>query len=269
MASMSGEIPIFSKVVKRARRIYKHKELMPILNCLSQAEIPRGEVAAVHHDTGIPYCTLRDRHDMRNRPSQANWFPPNDGHLAADMFDDDAEAFVIDCFKTNYIQLGFEGTRQALDSLCLNSYSSTRPDEFKRDRFCPSSPFLHGLEKRHGLTMRRSHAERRTEINEAYARYFCDRTNALCEGYPPELVFNLDEICWRLFKAPRWTLEEKGKETVKLRSHTSQETSLAAFGGITCNGDKLPLWVVAKGKTTQMKVKFDPHPGIIMRHTEN
>jgi hypothetical protein len=61
----------------------------------------------------------------------------------------------------------------------LNSYSSAPPDEFQGIRFCASSRFLRGLEKRHSLTSRRPPAEKRTEIDEAYARYFCDRTNAL------------------------------------------------------------------------------------------
>jgi hypothetical protein len=77
--------------------------------------------------------------------------------------------------------------------------------------------------------------------------------NALPENYPPELVFDMHETCWRLYEAPRRVLEEKGKDTVKLRSYKNENTSFAAFGAITCSGDKLPLWVIAKGKTQRSK----------------
>jgi hypothetical protein len=65
---MSTEISIFGKIVKPARWIYKRKEMALILNYLSQAELPRGAIAKVHHGTGIPYSRLRDWHDMRNQP---------------------------------------------------------------------------------------------------------------------------------------------------------------------------------------------------------
>jgi hypothetical protein len=77
--------------------------------------------------------------------------------MGIQLFDDDTEASSIDCFKTNYFEPGIGGIRQALGSFCLNSYSSAPPDEFERDRFCASSRFLRGLEKRHGLAVTRSH----------------------------------------------------------------------------------------------------------------
>jgi hypothetical protein len=57
---MSAEIPIFGKIVKREYRIDKRKEIAPILNDLSQAELPRGAIVKVYPDTGIPDSTLRD-----------------------------------------------------------------------------------------------------------------------------------------------------------------------------------------------------------------
>jgi hypothetical protein len=61
---MSAEIPIFGKIVKRVHRIYKCKEIAPILNYLNQTELPRGASARIHHNTGIPDSTFRDWHDM-------------------------------------------------------------------------------------------------------------------------------------------------------------------------------------------------------------
>jgi hypothetical protein len=188
--SVNVEIPVFGKIVKCAHRIYKRKEIAPILNYLNKTEFPRGAIAKVHHDTGIPYSTLWDRREMRNRPGQANWLLFGDGYPAARVSDDGTEAFIIDCFKRNYIDHGIGRSRQALGSLSLNSCSSTPPNELKRDRFCTSSQLFRGLEKRHDLTMRRPQAQKRSEIDEAY---LWDRMNALCEYSPLERVFNLDK----------------------------------------------------------------------------
>jgi hypothetical protein len=62
---------------------------------------------------------------------------------------------------------------------------------------------------------------------------------------------------------------KKRAERVKLRAHASEKTSFTAFREITCSGDKLPLGVVAKGKTTPMEAKFGPHPGIIMKDVQS
>jgi hypothetical protein len=78
-------------------------------------------------------------------------------------------------------------------------------------------------------------------IDTEYATYFRATMNALPEDYPPELVFDMDETRWRFYESPRRVLEEKGKETVKLRSSKSEKISFTAFGAITCSGDELPL----------------------------
>jgi hypothetical protein len=56
---------------------------------------------------------------------------------------------------------------------------------------------------------------------------------------------------------------------VTLRSYKSEKTLFTAFGAITYNGDKLPLWVIAKGKTKRSEAKFGCHPGIIIKHAES
>jgi hypothetical protein len=93
--------------------------------------------------------------------------------------------------------------------------------------------------------------------------------NTLPEDDLPELVSNMDETCRRLHEAMRRAVEEKEAETGKLQSHQSKKTSFIAFGGIPCSGDKLPLWVIAKGKTGRSEAKFGSHPGIIIKHGEN
>jgi hypothetical protein len=47
--------------------------------------------------------------------------------------------------------------------------------------------------------MRKPHAEKPTTRDVDHATYFRERTNIFPEDHPPELVFNMDETCWRLY----------------------------------------------------------------------
>jgi hypothetical protein len=76
----------------------------------------------------------------------------------------------------------------------------------------------------------------------------------------------MDETCWRLFEAPQKVLSEKVAETVKLRAPTSEKTSFTALGTISASGQKLLLWVLAKGNTPRSERKFGAHPGVILQH---
>jgi hypothetical protein len=51
--SMRAGIPTFQKSVKRPHRIYKHQDIAPILDYLSQAELPREAIAKLNEDSGI------------------------------------------------------------------------------------------------------------------------------------------------------------------------------------------------------------------------
>jgi hypothetical protein len=71
------------------------------------------------------------------------------------------------------------------------------------------------------------------------------------------------------FEAPRKVLVENGSDLVKLESTTSEKTSFRALGAISCASQKLPLWVLAKGRTVQCDRKFGHHPMVIFRHSES
>jgi hypothetical protein len=71
------------------------------------------------------------------------------------------------------------------------------------------------------------------------------------------------------FRSPSTVLAEKGRDTVKLESTTGEKTSFTALGAISWAGEKLPLWVLAKGRTVHCERKFEPHPKAIFRYSES
>jgi hypothetical protein len=197
------------------------------------------------------------------------WFPLSKGHPQARALNPENEAAVADFLRDNYIRTETGATRTQLRHLCLDSYAAQSDEERHFERFCTSTTFLHEFQTRQGLSLRTPHKERRAELDESYAAYFLERLNRLSNDYRPDKVFNMDETCWRLFEASQKVLAEKGAETVKLRAPKSKKTSFSALGAISTSGQRLPLWVLAKGKTPRSERKFGAHPGFILQHTDS
>jgi hypothetical protein len=74
----------------------------------------------------------------------------------------------------------------------------------------------------------------------------------------------MDETRWWLFEAPRKLLAEKRCDTVKLESTNGEKTSFTELAAISCASEKLPLWVLAKGRTVHCERIFGPHPRVIL-----
>jgi hypothetical protein len=54
---------------------------------------------------------------------------------------------------------------------------------------------------------------------------------------------------------------------VKLKRPVGDKLSITAFGTVTAAGDKLPLWILAKGRTQRCLKKFGQHENVICRQT--
>ena len=83
------------------------------------------------------------------------------------------------------------------------------------------------------------------------------------------MIINMDETCWRLYEGPRKVLAEKGAENVKLKYEVSEKTAVTAIGTIRSNGDKLPMWVITKGKTARSLTKLGEHENAILKFSES
>jgi hypothetical protein len=55
---------MFQRVIRRARRLYAHKEMGDALNYLTRSEVMRRVIPKMPRDTGISYPTLRDWHNQ-------------------------------------------------------------------------------------------------------------------------------------------------------------------------------------------------------------
>jgi hypothetical protein len=261
--------PTFDRIVKRAHRIYKWREISPILDFLSSPVLPRGAITKVSSDTGIPVQTLSDWRKHRITEGGETWFPLIEGHPGKRIFSNEQESSMADFIRKNMIEPGNGPVRADVKILTSNAYSSQNYEDFHVERFCASSRFIDGFLDRHKLSLHAPHVERRCNIDPTFATEFLRRLNECPQDYPPDRVFNFDETCWKIFYGPRRVLAPKGCEAVKLKSLTGEKQSVTAFGAISSAGDKLPLWIVTKGRTNRVFAKFGSHPDVIFKFSDS
>jgi hypothetical protein len=266
---MTFPIPSFPRLVKRDHRVYDNDTIAPILDYLSQEVLPWGYLPKISKDTGIPKQTLSDWRRHRRSPEGRDWFPLANGHPNKRIFSETQEEAIADYLKTNMINPGYGPVRSDIKTVASNAYSSQEISEFRHERFCASDGFVTNFMNRWNLGMRTPHAERRTDIDPDIADVFSNRLNDCKKDYPNERIYNFDETCWHIYMGPQKVIAEKGTETVKLRCRTGEKLSVTAFGTISASGDKLPLWVVTKGRTSRSLSKFGDHEGAVFKFSES
>jgi hypothetical protein len=217
-------IPEFHRMIKNVHHVYTHREINDVLEILSHQELPRDAIPQISRDMGIPRQALRDWYSQRSQEGDQDWFPLTQGHPPARALSNATETGIADFVRVNYIWSGKRATRGLLQSPCLHSCMLYEEDERHRERFAASNTFLRGFERRQGLSLRTRDHERRSKLGETYVDHFLGRLNSLSNDYPLELIFDMDETCWRLFQTARKVLAEKGSDTVKLESTPGQQT---------------------------------------------
>jgi hypothetical protein len=121
--------------------------------------------------------------------------------------------------------------------------------------------------ERHNFSLRTPHLQRRTPIDQEYATHFLDRLRTARQEYPAERIFNFDETSWKRYVGPNKVLAEKGSEAVELKTVIGEKDSSPGYGCISAAGEKLPFWILTKGKTDLSHAKFNAPQGVIIRHT--
>jgi hypothetical protein len=140
--------------------------------------------------------TLSGWYQKRRIPGNDEWFPLENGHANRRIFNEQIEAALFDHIRHNFIQPGIGATVHDLQTLALNAFSSLEPGDMRADPFSASTRWAQGFQKRWGLSIRKPHHERRTEVSQDIVEAFLSRLATLAQDYPQERVFNMDETAW-------------------------------------------------------------------------
>jgi hypothetical protein len=135
------------------------------------------------------------------------------------MFDERTKSTLHNRLLDNLIKLENSATLRDLQALALNAYSS----------LCELSPM------------------RRTEVHKLPLNAFLSRLDTITGDCPPERTFNPDEMVWRTSRAQERCLQKMGRNC-EIDDGKRRKGIHDWVRDSRANADKLPGWIVTKGK---------------------
>ena len=137
--------------------------------------------------------------------------------------------------------------------------------------------WMKGFLARYGLSFRTSHPRRRTRANDGIIAAFLQEFEVAKVQLSPNLIFNMDETAWRLFNGSLRTLARRGADHVSSPAKLDEKDNLTVICTVSLAGEKLPPWVIVKGKTDRCEEKYRRDPRLrsvlgrrlMMTHSKN
>lgn len=238
--------PIF-----RRRRLNYRRLNQETLDALRAAlsvpgRMPPGQLQEIHNQTRIPASNLwRWRRALLN--GQDPFAPPRRrSHFSLPR---EIEDQIYD-----QVLPWVDGQRfcppAVLRIMALSLARPTHPD------FRAGHGWIQGFLRRYGLSFRTSHPRRRTPANDQVIASFLQEFEIAKLQLSPNLIFNMDETAWRLFHGALRTLARRGAEEVSTRSRLDDKDNLTVICTVSLAGEKLPPWVIVKGKTDRCEQRY-------------
>jgi hypothetical protein len=232
----------------------------------------RGLLKQIFNQTHIPYTTLRSWRekglvDPQYSPAQPRSCEP------CMLLPVDLEEEIANYLRFHYIVPGIFCTRRIAQSVALQFItervvSHQLSQTILNGKF--SRKWIYRFMKRNHLSFRKVRGKRRPTPTESVKVRFRQILSAAIDEYGKDHIYNMDESNWKLNELPSTTLAEVGSEVVKGFIAGNVKKSFSIIATVSADGNKLPLWIIAKGKTMVCQRGFGEikAPNIIT-HSEN
>ena len=205
-------------------------------------------VSECHKKFGIPASTLYFW--LGKWKTNAQWRPwASDKRLQHRIFDDNEEAAISSYIIDNYIVPGILFTNEDFKALAAQAYREKFKDVEEMPDFHMSDGFVTGFKKRNHFATRRAHAKRRPTKTSTYDDSFRARLSEILATHDRESVINVDETFWRVVPSDLRTWGQRGADSVQIHPNGDEKDGITVMAAITAAGTKLPLQIIAPGKT--------------------
>jgi hypothetical protein len=124
----------------------------------------------------------------------------------------------------------------------------------RRKQFSCSAGWVAGWKKRNGISSRRPRYSR-VATNIATAEDI-NAYLAECASWPPDALWNMDETYWRLVHNRIVTFGIIGSDSPKIFGENNEKEGFTATLCVSKAGQKLPLFVIKKGKTARSTNRY-------------
>jgi hypothetical protein len=249
---------------KRSRyNNYQNKgtEIEQVLDIL-RTNKERGIIPIISQRIKVPQTTLyewRDRlkEDPNFKPYKQNRSIPH-MHLSSEI-----ETELSNYLRDNYVVPGILIIFEQAKRLSLNLLSEIVIAQQLNVQYLNhpfSRKWFQGFLDRHHLTFRKVRPSKRPPVNEDQINAFKSHVFEAIHDYGNSSVINMDETKWMINPPIDRTLAEVGVETVHEYSEGDPKAGFSVIASIAEDSTKMPLWIIAKGKTPRCESCYGTIP---------
>ena len=260
----------YSYLCKKAHTVYKifdKPEACALMQELSNHNrMAPGRLLTISEQTGINYKTLET---WRNKLKKNPKYIPEHGHKGVPRkINIEQEEYILNQIKQEFLETNRYCPPRIIKALAKS--------EFQDLTF--GNKWTYGFMSRHSLSSRVPHIKRRTSPNDSHVASFLNSIELINMQFPPDLILNVDETCWSIINGKLHTVAQKGVDDVQIRLKENPKMCLTVIACCSKAGDRLPLWVIVKGKTQLCERKYREDPRlrhhiqskkVFIDHTEN
>jgi hypothetical protein len=283
--SDAGEEMVHRSVVKPilSRKLSRNSEHIPDIEWEQIAEIlirvqtdkPR-RWKPIHQQIGqsVPLETIKTW--FKQLQKNAKWRPDKmKCGLRNKAMGPELDNIVITRIKKDWLQKRLLFTDDQCKVIAIEEFDKADNDMKFQRNFTASRRWSGKFREDHDIGLRSPHLRRRTAPDpEEVQRFLLQVQNALAHSENLRFVINADETNWPVILTKRKTWFPRQKHhsifrDVVAKVNGNHKKSFTALAAISAGGDKLPLYMLAKGKTARCHKQIIAHGENQIFHSES
>ena len=169
------------------------------------------------------------------------------------IFTEAEEQAMADYIRVNIIGAGQFFTDSDFRTLAFAAFYEKYLNVETPPKFSCSNGFISGFKMRHRFSSRRTHLKRRPNIDDSDLEKWKSKIRNLLRETPKDRVVNVDETAWFFYPKGLLTWAIKGSSDISVNINGNDKDNITALCSITAAGTKLPMMLIASGKTERVE----------------
>ena len=255
---------VYDELIKEKPEVFG--KIFEILS--DPGELPRGVIKALASKTGIPENTLKTW--RKKRKIDPHWLPNHGAPAKPRILTTETEAALKARVIREFISQQEYLNRHRLKMMAYEAWRDQALEQMKQQAYVDydlldlenvkvpkfSDVWVKKFEARQGLSYRTPSVARRSKPNDSYVATWLQELEVAFFEYPKSLIWNIDETCLRVVNGKIKTIAIRGSQDVAVNTNFDMKQALTVVAACSCEGKKMPLFVLLKGKTEKCEEKL-------------
>ena len=264
--TMASPAPLFKGPGYR-----NYKRNLARIEYIFSDEFPNWQASSarrIHDATGIPESTI---YFWRARWNENNSWRPDCKERGAchRIFTNEEEQAISEFIYTNFLLVNRAFTNQNFRDLVTQAFEEKHQGEKIKPKFSISEGFIQDFKLRNMFSTRRVHTKRRPRRDEVKEADFLARMKKVLDEVDRDRILNVDETFWTSVPTDLVTWGRTGEQDVSVHLDGDEKEGITVVACVTASGCKLPLWLIAKGKSDRCHGQLGDPQGHLVTHSES